>query len=481
MSPHKSRGQRKEIWSWFAAVVWTGIIILTVNYGPILVRNSVDFLNSFEIVGGEGYSLLGWMAAAIIGFVGIIFVLSGLRGRRHLTIGEWGVFFLVTVTYGYLLSTMSVPTEKIHFIEYGVLALLVARALSYRITGFELFVCSVCVGYMVGLLDEFLQYLHPKRHGEIIDTLWNGISVLLSSMFIFGVWKPGFVIHNRAEKVGKPVMVRALVCMAILGAASFIQAISEFGYLIRDDEIQGIFRSRYSREALLKKGETSREKYTAILDRCSDKDYSEFLLRYPAKEYPYLHELRVHLWSRDRNLALFLHYTLRRAAYSGREELERVFKSMYEDPLSSRVLRENWIPHATKIWREKTGSGWDFTDEMGRIYLENHLSSARVKDPPKEDKVLNYLWKAYRENQLMNAYFNEVISGTRFYWPDPEAADWARKHKLTKEWFERAGFESKVSDRIFTAFRPWQMWTVVGILIVGIVFSRKISVTSSPG
>ena len=91
---------------------------------------------------------------------------------------------------------MHVPVEKIHFIEYGILSLMLYKAFFTDRSDFTIFLKALCFGYLIGLLDEFIQYLLPNRFGEIIDTIWNGLSVGLIQLSIWGVWRPEGVSKN---------------------------------------------------------------------------------------------------------------------------------------------------------------------------------------------------------------------------------------------------------------------------------------------
>ena len=83
---------------------------------------------------------------------------------------------------------------------------------------------------------------------------------------------------------------------------SFLQKekpMSEFGYKCDDPEI-GIFYSRINPKKLQKIDNQRGEEYAQILNKMANMNYKQFLREYNPITDPFLHELRVHIFRRDR-------------------------------------------------------------------------------------------------------------------------------------------------------------------------------------
>ncbi len=83
---------------------------------------------------------------------------------------------------------------------------------------------------------------------------------------------------------------------------------AEYGYLYRDEEI-GIFRSRLSPQELKKTDQGRAGEAAKILNRFEDSaTYQGFLEIYTPMTDPFLHEARVHLFSRDHHFSTAMRY-----------------------------------------------------------------------------------------------------------------------------------------------------------------------------
>ena len=69
------------------------------------------------------------------------------------------------------------PAERVHFVEYGILGFLVAKAFELRS-----FLASVTFVFFVGVVDEVIQWVLPNRTGDLRDVLMNTVGGVI------GVW-----------------------------------------------------------------------------------------------------------------------------------------------------------------------------------------------------------------------------------------------------------------------------------------------------
>ena len=102
--------------------------------------------------------------------------------RRNLTYLFLG---LVTIIYlaGFIL--IEIPEEKIHFIEYGVLLVLVYWALSYNSKNWYRFLTAFIITSLIGFGDEVIQYFLPNRYYQTSDVILNAISGGLGLVLVF--------------------------------------------------------------------------------------------------------------------------------------------------------------------------------------------------------------------------------------------------------------------------------------------------------
>lgn len=96
------------------------------------------------------------------------------------------VLLLITVSgYLYGLATIPHPEEKIHFIEYGILAYLVFRALMLDHGKWEAYAGAFALTAALGWVDEGIQHLLPNRYYQTSDVVLNAVSGLLGLLLVY--------------------------------------------------------------------------------------------------------------------------------------------------------------------------------------------------------------------------------------------------------------------------------------------------------
>ena len=86
----------------------------------------------------------------------------------------------------YLSLSLDVWVERIHFIEYAVLGLLISRTVDVR-TLIRI-ICIGCLITLIGAVDEIIQWFLPNRVGDMRDVIMNsvgGLSGLWLGRFLF--------------------------------------------------------------------------------------------------------------------------------------------------------------------------------------------------------------------------------------------------------------------------------------------------------
>ena len=95
----------------------------------------------------------------------------------------------------YLSLSLDVWVERIHFIEYAVLGLLISRAVNVRTLQGIISTCGLII--LIGVVDEIIQWFLPNRVGDMRDVIMNsvgGLSGIWLGRFLY--WEKHFLKRN---------------------------------------------------------------------------------------------------------------------------------------------------------------------------------------------------------------------------------------------------------------------------------------------
>ena len=98
--------------------------------------------------------------------------------------------------YGLALLWLTIPEERFHLLQYGVLSLLCSKALPDSIHGVRRHLLAFILVCLAGTGDELIQWLRPNRIGDLRDIAINAIAALLAQSLI--------AITARSEATGRP-------------------------------------------------------------------------------------------------------------------------------------------------------------------------------------------------------------------------------------------------------------------------------------
>jgi VanZ family protein len=348
--------REKEATSWVWVAAWVAFIYL-----------AIPLARSLQVVIRErgGKAAFLWLTflcfAAAAGWV-----------VRALVRKQWAARpaqLLVLAAIGGSLSWMTWslrenPEEAFHFVQYGVLSLLLFRALSHRLQDPSIYVAGVLIGAAFGTFDELIQWGVPQRYFDYRDIGINVLAVGLVQVALAAGIRPELV-RDRPSWTGMQTCCRAVFVNGLLllfcvtstpdrvdfysrhlpKAISLDQATAEYGFRIAAPGI-GFFFSRLPAEELRRQDRDHGAKAAETIGWTRNlKQYVRFLEVTPAHRDPLAVEARIHLFRRDRHAAEALN--------------------------------------------------------------------------PEDPKVAhNYAFVAHRENQILKAYFSNTLHHSIFRWPE---------------------------------------------------------------
>lgn len=295
-----------------AVALWIGLIFTTIPFvrtvrEVFVARWPAEFIAYAVIT-----VVLGATVSAIV-----------FLRRRQPHIGRADLLWLAGVATAFVVWThhlMGQPEEAVHFLEYGILGVLLYRAFEERIPDATIYLVAMLTGLLVGTFDEIIQWLVPGRFWDLRDIILNASAVALIQIAIWRLRRrPSRTVNwSSLRMVCRLAAAQALLfalCMAATPQrlhwiantiplperlTTGVDTLCEYGFLHSVDD-RTHFRSRLDKEDL----------------RRSDQDRAPILSREPdtlrggghlsqsnlsPTRDPFLYEMRIHLFSRNRNL-----------------------------------------------------------------------------------------------------------------------------------------------------------------------------------
>lgn len=400
---HNPPGEKEWV-SWSVASVWSVIIFATIPFARALQKLVQD------LWGRDVFVYIVIVATLLMVMAAVAYLV------RHRIASPANYVWLITVGGVFIWYTVELrkaPEEALHFVEYGVLGVLLYRALSQRVRDISIYFSAAVIGAIIGALDEIIQWITPERFWGYRDIWLNFFAVSLVQIGIAKGLRPSLICG-----LPKPASVRlftlaSIAALLVLGFSllntpsrvsgyaehipglAFLKdnpsAMGEFGHLYQDPDI-GTFRSRLSPQRLKHEDSARAEQAARILDAYKDgHQYQQFLAIYTPSRDPFLHEARVHLFRRDR------------------------------------YLRKS----------------------------ENHRYD--------EDQHTLHMTVAYRENKILEKYFGQTLKRSSYRLPESIIEVMA----LYQE--PKYDYESPVSKQLITRVNEWQMLALLGAGILALI------------
>ena len=175
---------------WVAFGVYVAVVFVTVPFTSqvVLALRNTDML---------GATVTGSYAVAVAGVVYYV-----LFNRR---LADWVAFAVVAAllcVVTVLLLGLSIPEERVHFLQYGSMALLARSALSRgEGNAARTLLLAVALTSMLGLLEECLQSLVPRRVFDWRDVAMDA-GAALTALFLDELLHDRLQLRQRQETPG---------------------------------------------------------------------------------------------------------------------------------------------------------------------------------------------------------------------------------------------------------------------------------------
>ncbi len=306
----------KKIIAW----IWVGLCSLTIFFIVPFARTIQDFTTrhfgaSFFIV-----LLLGVVAAVFLaGLYVFVFRLKIKRASQYFWLALFaGLYFYIG------LARINTPYEGAHYLEYGLLGYLLFRAWRFSIPDAAVYPAAFFSGALVGILDEVIQWITPLRYWDVMDVGMNALAVGLVLLALGMGLRPKLASVRIATRSVRAVSILFAANLAVLGlclsntparTAALAKWLPFFAPLERqepmretilkhDDKEVGTFYSRLTIAWLNKTDREQAHPYGQILADWKERSYNKFLENFSTLDYPFLYEMRVHLFRRDRRFEI---------------------------------------------------------------------------------------------------------------------------------------------------------------------------------
>jgi len=407
-----SKPREAEWLSWTFVGIWITVIFYTIT-------RARELESFFKKMWGESSFTYMVVASALILMA---FTISFfLRYKKYYKLVNYIVLFVVGGIYilrAFQLAKHS-PGEALHFIEYGFLFVLLYRALVHRIQHVAVFIIALIATSIIGNLDEVIQWMTPERYFDWRDVGLNAFSGFMMMLLIAFGLKPNFL-----DKKLKDTPIFKFCCVAALHLTvslaclyntpamvdrytawfPFLQQwsgswgeMTEYGYLYEDEEI-GVFKSRFSPEQL---AEIDKKRGFEVAEIMHEKrwtqEYGDFLREYSPATDPYVHEIRVHVHSRD-------HYLQQRVTKRKEGDVKEFKRYTLVGYSEERILRKYFPTFMKHYYLQKISPEW-----------MNDMSKELPEDRSYRSRVSQSLVTSYNLRQVTAGYFVLMALVVVFY------------------------------------------------------------------
>jgi VanZ family protein len=152
---------------------------------------------------------VGILIVYLIFFLGTLVYLKFFQKEKR--IWPYVAVIAIGLTLAYSLNRIHFVAEKVHFLEYAILGTLLIysieqrtlektqtsrrRSYDFKIPNFNKCLFVVVLGFIIGLGDELIQGLFPRRFFDWRDVGMNGIGIAMGIGFTFAI-QPKIIVKS---------------------------------------------------------------------------------------------------------------------------------------------------------------------------------------------------------------------------------------------------------------------------------------------
>ena len=160
---------------WLLIVVYVLFIYVSLPFFPAFISTLRGFISK------ELLNLLSLVLS-----ISFFLLLSVWIYNKKYKLKQFLLIISPLLLLTYLSLSLDVWVERIHFIEYAVLGLLISRTVAVRTL--QEIIYTGCLITLIGAVDEIIQWFLPNRVGDMRDVFMNsvgGLSGLWLGRFLF--------------------------------------------------------------------------------------------------------------------------------------------------------------------------------------------------------------------------------------------------------------------------------------------------------
>jgi VanZ family protein len=378
------KGQDRNVSGWNIKAWLYVIICIFAIYLTVPLARSIQ-IYIYDTLGKEFFTYIV-LIIICAGLVTLLYLFIFKLQIRNTSQYIWIIICAGSCVY-LTIHLRKYPEEAVHLLEYGLLSILVFNALSYKIRDRSVYVIAGFIVLLVGILDEFIQWLIPGRYWGYNDVAINGLAGVFFLVAIAKGVRPG-IISSGISRASINFLFRIITVNAIIFALclsntpervlryssslSFLtwlqneEPMTEYGYKHVDNEI-GILFSRFPLKKLTSIDQSNGQFYgTTLQKEIGNKPprFNELKEIYRQDTHPFVYEFLSHVSRRNENLKTF------DITATGKENNEAAFIALKENEVVEKYFPDT-LKHSSLEW----------SGDIKRVLLK--------ADPPENEEFIS--------------------------------------------------------------------------------------------
>ena len=169
---------------WILIIIYVIFIYVSLPFFPIFITTLRGFISK---------ELLNLISLALT--ISFFLILSVWIYKKKYETKKFLLIISPLLLLTYLSISLDVWVERIHFVEYAFLGLLISRTV--KVIHLRVFIYQGFLVTLIGSVDEIIQWFLPNRVGDMRDVFMNsvgGFSGVWLGRFLF--WKQQTISKN---------------------------------------------------------------------------------------------------------------------------------------------------------------------------------------------------------------------------------------------------------------------------------------------